>query len=107
MSKSNIINPATKYRKPSSPLVGYQTLQHIKSKERFRTSRNDKIQVFDCRFNNRQCQETEGGLFSVLLSTFENCILLSETVLPSSDNKIPGMNSKYSMPYRRDNGIFL
>jgi hypothetical protein len=47
------INPAIKYLKPSSSLVGGQTVQQIESKERFRTRRNDKIQVFDCRFNNK------------------------------------------------------
>ncbi len=33
------INPATKYRKPSSSLVGDRTAQHIESKERFRPAR--------------------------------------------------------------------
>ena len=45
-------NPAIKYNNPSFPLVGNPMPYHVENKERFRTSRNDNVQVFDCRVNN-------------------------------------------------------
>ena len=57
---SVLINPAIVYRNLSSPLVGDLSL----FSEGFRTSRNDKNQVFDCRLNRRHSRENGNSVCS-------------------------------------------
>jgi multidrug efflux system membrane fusion protein len=46
-----IIKLAIKYYNPSFPLVGNRTAYLTENKERFRTSRNDRVRTFACRVN--------------------------------------------------------